>query len=948
MVSLIQPSFARGVISPALYGRVDTAAYQVALRKGLNGIIAPYGGFYNRPGLRFIAPFKYHDREARLIPFQFKTTDSYVLEFGDFYMRVLRNDGHVSDATFLISAITKANPAVMTVDAGLLDGEEVAINGVLGMTQVNGRRFTVSMLTATTFTLIDQLTGVNVDSTAYGAYVSDGSAQRIYEIVTPYSSEDLAGLKFVQSADVMTLTHRSFPIYQLSRLDHDDWTLEEAVFGPGHAYPTGQTVTPTGAASTTHSYRVTAHKNGTLEESLPGVNSTTGTITAATAADPAVFTDSSHGLSDGDEIQLDGTADGEWATLLTRRLVVDSSTTNTYQLLDEAGELIDSSGFGSYGASVITTRQTFVRITNSNATPNNLVAWDAVADTEKYSVYKFQGGIYGFIGETTALSFRDNNISPDLSRSHPQANDPFLDADEKPNCSNFYEQRQVFGGALGKPDTSQYSQIGLFRNMNISSPLQEDDAFAATINSGQVNEIRHYVALKDLLVFTSGSEWRVNSGQDSAFSANSIKQNVQSNWGCSDVPPLVAGATVLFVIESGAQVRSLGFKFEIDGYDGNNLAIFAPHYLLGRSIREWVYGFSPDPRVYMVMSDGKALTLTFDQEQQVIAWTDWETAGKFETVTAIRNPLGSAELETGIYFGIKRKRGAFTQRYIEKLASRQFTDVRDCFFLDSGLTYDQPIAITNVSIGTTTTITAPAHGLTNGLDIELSDIEWEVERDATGEPLLNDNGDPLNAAQLNYGRYLVASATADTFRITDEDGNDIDSSEFSAYVEGGNVRSLVNSISGFDHLAGMAVTALFDGNSHQEDLTISETGVLTIPEGHAPAARVHVGLPYITDMETLNIEQPGANLQPRKKLLTKVIARFEQTRGLLFGSKSSDLVEMKQRMNETFNEPTRMLTGDFELTLPAEWNSQGRMFFRQIYPLPMGIQALMPDLEAGD
>lgn len=93
--SLIQPSFAGGEISPNVYGRVDLAKYAVSLRRCRNFIVRQYGGIENRPGTQFLAEAKYGDRKCRLIPFQFSTVQTYVLEFGDFYMRVFKDGGQV-------------------------------------------------------------------------------------------------------------------------------------------------------------------------------------------------------------------------------------------------------------------------------------------------------------------------------------------------------------------------------------------------------------------------------------------------------------------------------------------------------------------------------------------------------------------------------------------------------------------------------------------------------------------------------------------------------------------------------------------------------------------------------------------------------------------------------------------------------------------------------------
>lgn len=93
--SLIQPSFAGGEISPSLYGRIDLEKYQTSLRRCRNFIVRQYGGVENRPGTRFVAEAKYSDRKCRLIPFQFNSEQTYVLEVGDKYFRVFMDGAQV-------------------------------------------------------------------------------------------------------------------------------------------------------------------------------------------------------------------------------------------------------------------------------------------------------------------------------------------------------------------------------------------------------------------------------------------------------------------------------------------------------------------------------------------------------------------------------------------------------------------------------------------------------------------------------------------------------------------------------------------------------------------------------------------------------------------------------------------------------------------------------------
>lgn len=88
------PSFAGGVIAPGLYGRVDTAKYDVALKQGQNVFIHAHGGFSNRAGFEWICEVPDSTKFTRLIPFERDDEENYILMFGDQVMQVI-NDGSV-------------------------------------------------------------------------------------------------------------------------------------------------------------------------------------------------------------------------------------------------------------------------------------------------------------------------------------------------------------------------------------------------------------------------------------------------------------------------------------------------------------------------------------------------------------------------------------------------------------------------------------------------------------------------------------------------------------------------------------------------------------------------------------------------------------------------------------------------------------------------------------
>ncbi len=236
-----------------MYGRTDIEKYKNALRTSINGIPLVEGGWTRRPGTRYVAPVKNAAEAPRLQRFEFSTTQAYILEFGDEYLRIYKDNGPVLEASKSITAITQANPAVVTsAGHGYANGDEVEITGVVGMTEVNNRRFTVANAAANTF----ELSGV--DSTSYGAYSSGGTVARVYTVTTPWAIEDVFQLKFTQSADVLYVAHPSYQQRSISRTDHTAWSIDTIAFSDGPYLPVNSGATTLGLSVTTGSVTVTA------------------------------------------------------------------------------------------------------------------------------------------------------------------------------------------------------------------------------------------------------------------------------------------------------------------------------------------------------------------------------------------------------------------------------------------------------------------------------------------------------------------------------------------------------------------------------------------------------------------------------------------------------------------------------------------------------------------
>lgn len=1011
MAKLILSSFSRGEVGPSVYARVDHEMYKIALRTARNVEIHSAGGVSNRAGTIFIGPCKTHTSIPRLFSFHYRVDDQYTLEMGDLYMRVIRNDGHVLNSSTNITAATKASPVVITASGhGFSNGEEIFVTGVLGMTELNGNRYIVAGVAGTSFNLTEQADGSNVDGTGFTTYTSAGTIAEVFELTTPYTQADLAELKMVQSGDVMTITHPSYAPRDLTRSGHNSWALAVNTYAPSQGDPTGVTLSSNGVDnSVTYRYKVTVIAEDTLEESLPGVNNASGTIEGITKANPASVNDPTHGLITGDEIEITGIVG--MTELNGRRFIVTRTDGDNYTLDDE-----NSSNYTAWSSGGVT-RTVFIEITNGTTIPDNTIAWTAVSGAKRYAVYRRDNGIYGLVGETELLTYTEDNaatVAPNLTISPPRARNPFYLAADFPRGSGYFEQRQVYGGTTDNPDRSFYSRTASRLNMSKSLPLQADDAITADLVANDVNEIRHFVTLDDLLIMTNAGEWRVNSGPDSGLSSDTIKQKPQSTWGCSHIKPIIAGKVILFVEDGGARVRSLGFSLEDEGYSGNDLNALADHLLAEDSASDYIItdtSFSrfPEPRMHAIRSDGTALTMTFSKEQGTVAWTTWDTrGGKFKQTSSLRRAVSSVEDAT--FFVVERLINSNTVLYIERLASRKFSDVRDCFFVDSGLSYDTPLMITAATAADPVVVTTlAAHGLSNGDQVDISDIVWVSDFDSvdneTQPDQLNDrryliadkasssfalcvdhnakpitgttkaspvvvtavghgfaNGDVVGIfgvvgmTELNGITYTVANKNDDDFELTGVNGTG-----FTAYTSGGTINHVEDGSSFNAYLEGgnaRLTATIFTGAEHLEGETVvalADGNVIkdvTISAGSftlsRAASRVHMGKQIISDIQLLDIETERGTIQGALTKIPSVVIRFKKSRGLLYGPDIDNLVDIKQREFEALSTPTDLLTGDARVILPPIWKSNGRIFFRQRDPLPLTILGVIPDIFVED
>jgi hypothetical protein len=839
MTTAIQRSFSGGELAPGLYARADQSKYQSGLKTCRNFQVQRFGGVQNRPGSKLIYETK-GSGSVRLIKFVFNASQTYVLEFGNLYMRVIRN-----------GAMLETSPGVP------------------------------------------------------------------YEIVTPYVTADLLTLQYVQSADVVTIVHPNYPPYELKRTGHMAWTLAPVSFLPSIAAPQGVTGTGT-AGALTIKYMVSAVSSGTLEESLPG-SGYGATVFAATNANPcAITTSAPHGYVTGDQVTF-YVVNG-MTQLNGNTYTITVTGLNTFTLNG-----VDSTGYGAFtgGGGVRTIYFALSSIASPTIANPITLTWGAVSGAKNYYVYKEVNGVFGFIGIAGTAKFVDGGITPDQSDNPAEYPILFGSAGNYPSTATYFQQRMCFANTNNATEKAWFSQVGNFHNFSTMTPVQDDDAVIFTLAGRQVNEVLHLIEIGGKLsALTGGGEFVIQGDTDGVVKPTAINVQQQGYHGAGDPSPIAIGNTAIYLQARGSIVRDYRYDINADGYQGDDLTTFSAHLFDGQTIVDWDYAEIPQSIVWAIRADGVMLGLTYLREQQVIAWHRHDTLGSYERIVSI--PEGT---EDAVYVVVNRTIGGVTKRFIERFASRRVTNVAiDAFFVDCGLSYDGR----NVS-ATTMTLTGSGWTVDDVLTLTAS-ASFFVAGDVDNSIFLTIGTAKLEARIIAYTSGTVVSVRAQ--RDVPATFQGVATAVWSRAVD---------DVGGLSHLEGQTVSILADGNVEPQQVVTGGTVHLT-----RPYTIIHVGLPYVSQLESLDLENvQSETLTDKKKLVKKVTVLLESSRGMYAGTDFDHLYEAKFRTTENYGDPTLLQTGAVEVGLDSTWNNNGHWCLQQADPLPLAVLAVAPTGDVG-
>lgn len=903
MATVIQRNLTGGELSPSLHYRVGLAKYKSGAALIKNWYVTRHGGLVNRPGTKFIGAISpLVGNSARLVPFIFSDEDASLLEFGNFYMRVIKDGAYLTEDPIDISNIDISGPIPVinlasnhNFPTGVVVSSPVSfvLEGLTGKWAVlNGRiltentRESVSSLTfyGTDAERIDffQSTEFTANFTASGA-----TLKQIYQIETPFPTFRAVEFSYVQSLNVLTIAHKSDKPYDFLRNGGDDrnWTFEDAL----------------------------------IEPSDQGTNAAITTITG-------------------------GVADANLAPNISRYVVTYQNIESGEESLPSPEVQVPNSGLHPKPSSPMTV--------NNNLSSFNFTGRRGVLNYYKSNGY---GQPFGFIGSKfDSSSFVDIGVEPDYTINPPEVSNFFVDEltkqiDNFPGVVSIVQQRKFFGNFSQDAEAFAASRVGLYTDFSIHRPLQDDDAIFSKLSGLKYNEVRHIVEVRVPILFTATGEWIL---EGNPLTPTDIRPSQHSYNGCSKtIRPVIIGETVLYVQARETIIRDLGFDFNVDGYSGNDLTLFANHLFDDFTITSMDYQQIPDSILWVTRSDGVLLSLTYIKEQQIFAWCQHDLGGgKASQVVVV--PEGN---EDAVYVVVEREVNDKTLNYVERLESRSIKDKgRDNRFMDSYLTYDGNATVLDDG------------SMPDGQMILQGGTNWTYDEDLN----LTNNRNQFNANDIGNEIHLYYTEMDDNGCKKDR----VLRCRITAYTDADNVTVRVNrtvpealrnegvvtwgkavdEISGLWHLEGETLAIVGDGqvvgspnNRDYAEYTVSN-GAITLDK---PYVKIAAGLPYLCDFESLAVDSESAeSIADKRTLINSVGLAVQETRGLWVGRKEPEcgdpldgLEEIKPRECEMYDETTRLRSEVIDVNIESNWEQEGKVFVRQVDPVPATILAILPN-----
>ena len=975
----IQEAFNAGEFGERMASRVQFDKYQNAGSLYQNIIPLPQGGWGRRPGFRYIANAKSNSVRPWLIPFVFSTTQAYVLELGETTMRFYRNQAQIVavDVTASITNGTFGSDVSGWTDnsngTGSVTWNASAYMNLNGAGSGNEALATQSISiteTTTVHVLRFQIRGDAGDEVIVRVGASSGGA----------------------SEDVYTSSKRK-----------TGWHTIE--FTPGNA--TVYLTFENAQNKTIGIDNVELLDDAAVEITTPWSESDLPSVNYAQSADVIYFA-------------LGG------ATRVYKLLRYGNSSWSIEPVLFEDGPY-QALNTTSTTLTFSATSGNGVTCTASAVTGINDDAGFRSTDVGRLIRFEDAGNTWHWmqiVGYTSTTQVTVDIKGTTLSATTAQTDwrlGEWNDTDGWPAVVSFVQQRFVCANTTINPQKfwmSKSADIQNFADEDTSGTVTDDSSIVYKFAARQVNAIRWITSRKKPIIGTVGGEWTLRS-DGAVLTPTDIAADFEVSGGTAAIPPLEIRSRLVFAQSQARKIVEFADVIQengIQGFDSFDLTILNDRVLEGGAV-QLAYQQEPDSVIWAVREDGQVPTLTYQPEQSVIGWARQILGGSFEggnavveSVASIPGQNGSGQFKDSsgrfeVWVAVKRDINGSTVRYIEcleKLFNGSEDLQQDAFYVDSGLTLDNPVTISGATKANPVVITATSHGFSDGDDVRIVRVKGMTELNAQSfkifEALTNSfelaqttganvtgatkanpcvitapahglsTGDEVaffnvgGMTELNGNGYTITKIDADSFSLDGIDSSAyttytsagtvhlaIDGSAYTTYAANGEARKKVSSVSGLSHLEGETVKVFADG-AVQTDKTVS-SGAITLDDA---ASMVHVGLEYEHRWKSLKLAYGGQNgsaIGKPKNIADVILVLMETAEGALsIATVDSDgentFTELDLRdATDIDGDPVPFFTGEVRLGVAAGYDQDIRLVIKGTAPVPSSMLGISPELE---
>ena len=505
-----------------------------------------------------------------------------------------------------------------------------------------------------------------------------------YSIKHTYTDEEIGLLKYAQSADVIFLTVNTHRPMKLSRYGATDWRFETFVTDGGPFMSTNDTDITLSYDGSAITASADLFKKSDVSRWLRLDEAVAAHSDSFTAVEGALAYTGQPVPCKGDwSIIMSASFNGEFGLEVSRDGKKTWENLQKWKTKD-VGTLQDSGSEDDL---------CWVRLTATATEAGGIVQLnvDSFVNSAYAQISSYESPTKVYVKFTTNVQDKNFGVVENFKNQYYYAFDSWNDDNGYPKSVAFYQDRLCFASTMKEPLGVWLSAVGDYYNFKTEIDSQDDDSISINLVSQSLNESNSLVSKNDLLSFTPGGTWRINSRNPAqGLTAATIAASQQSFEGANSLQPLVINDRVLYVLELGATVRDISYDYTVDSYKGDDLTLLSRHLFRDNSIVSWCYAQEPDSLIWAVRDDGVLLSLTYVKEQDVYAWAKHTTNGKFVAVQSI-----PGDGVTDVYVIVERQ----NKLYVEVISKRygSMKESTTLNYMDCSAVYSDEEGATEIS-----------------------------------------------------------------------------------------------------------------------------------------------------------------------------------------------------------------------------------------------------------